>query len=330
VEGIRERRRLSQDDLARLAGRLGRPMTRQIVSKTEAGDRRIDVDDLVALAIALDTTPNRLLLSADASNDESMELTSEVTVSTLDAWRWATGDEPLPAGTAPPDRQMLVRDDRERSFTRENQPHNRPEPYFRNVGHDVRDYPHIVRMGAVVIEDARKRGMQIGALVRLMEYLDTQRRLGNLDDLLVAISGTGNGDAQRQEQPVVAAIVTSPLGVLVGQRRDGKPPWTFIAGEQDAVKDELPRDTAIREVKEETGLRVEAGDVIGERTHPKTGRRMIYIAATPTHGTEVFVGDEEELTEVRWVTLTEADELLPGMYEPVRAHLARELGEADR
>jgi len=127
------------------------------------------------------------------------------------------------------------------------------------------------------------------------------------------------------QQPVVAAIVTSAQGVLVGQRRDGKPPWTFIAGEQDAVKDENPADTAIREVKEETGLRVQAGEVIGERVHPKTGRTMIYIAATPTHGTDVFVNDEEELAEVRWVSLAEADELLPGMYEPVREHLAREL-----
>ena len=129
-----------------------------------------------------------------------------------------------------------------------------------------------------------------------------------------------------QEQPVVAAIVTSDRGVLVGQRRDGKPPWTFIAGEQDAVKDENPADTAVREVKEETGLRIVAGDVIGERVHPKTGRTMIYIAATPTRGTEIIVNDEEELADVKWVTLTEADELLPGMYEPVREHLVRELG----
>ena len=38
---------------------------------------------------------------------------------------------------------------------------------------------------------------------------------------------------------------------------------------------------------------------------------MIYIAAAPTHGTEVFVGDEDELAEVRWVSLAEADELMP-------------------
>jgi 8-oxo-dGTP pyrophosphatase MutT (NUDIX family) len=126
-------------------------------------------------------------------------------------------------------------------------------------------------------------------------------------------------------QPVVAAIVTSDLGVLVGRRNDGKPPWTFIAGEQEPG--ERVEDTAIREVKEETTLRIQAGDVIGERVHPKTGRTMIYMAARPTHGTEIFVGDEDELAEVRWVSLAEADELLPGMFEPVREHLARELGD---
>jgi 8-oxo-dGTP diphosphatase len=128
------------------------------------------------------------------------------------------------------------------------------------------------------------------------------------------------------DQPIVAAIVTSPLGVLVGRRMDGKPPWTFIAGEQEPG--ERPEDTAIREVKEETTLRIRAGEVIGERVHPKSGRHMIYMAAAPTHGTEVFVGDEEELAEVRWVTLAEADQLMGGMiYEPVHEYLARELRE---
>jgi 8-oxo-dGTP pyrophosphatase MutT (NUDIX family) len=128
--------------------------------------------------------------------------------------------------------------------------------------------------------------------------------------------------------PIVAAVVTSELGVLVGKRNDGKPPWTFPAGEQDAVQDENPADTAVRETKEETGLRIQAGDVIGERDHPKTGRHMIYIAAKPTRGTEVFVGDEEELAEVKWASLAEADELLPGMFGPVREHLEREIGGA--
>jgi 8-oxo-dGTP pyrophosphatase MutT (NUDIX family) len=125
--------------------------------------------------------------------------------------------------------------------------------------------------------------------------------------------------------PVVAAIVTSHLGVLVGRRQDGKPPWTFIAGKIEPG--ESPADAAVREVKEETGLRIEAGGVIGRRVHPATGRTMVYMAAQPTHGTEVFVGDEDELAEVRWASLTEAEELMNGMiFEPVQKYLKQALG----
>jgi 8-oxo-dGTP diphosphatase len=127
-----------------------------------------------------------------------------------------------------------------------------------------------------------------------------------------------------QRPPVITAIVTSDLGVLIGKRNDGKPPWTFIAGENEPM--ESPADTIVREVKEETGLQVTAGDIIGERVHPKTGRHMVYVAAAPVRGTDVFVGDEEELAEVRWVGLAEADELLPGMFGPVREHLAEVIG----
>jgi 8-oxo-dGTP pyrophosphatase MutT (NUDIX family) len=122
-----------------------------------------------------------------------------------------------------------------------------------------------------------------------------------------------------EPQPVAAAIVTSHLGVLAGKRNDGTPPWTFIAGEIEPG--ESPADAAIREVKEEAGLMVAVRSTIGRRVHPKTGRTMIYLDCYPTEGTHVFVGDEDELAEVRWLSLAEADELLPGMFEPVRNHL---------
>lgn len=127
-----------------------------------------------------------------------------------------------------------------------------------------------------------------------------------------------------ERQPVVAAIVTCHLGVLAGRRNDGKPPWTFIAGEIEPG--EAPVDAAVREVKEETGLEVRAGhQPIGRRVHPKTLRTMIYLACTPVGGTEVFVGDEEELAEVRWLTLAEVNALMPGVFEPVHEHLSRVL-----
>ena len=100
-----------------------------------------------------------------------------------------------------------------------------------------------------------------------------------------------------EPQPVVAAIVTSHLGVLVGKRNDGKPPWTFIAGEVEPG--ESIAAAAVREVKEEAGLTVRAAHrEIGRRVHPKTGRTMIYLTCLPVGGTDVHVGDPEELPEV--------------------------------
>jgi 8-oxo-dGTP diphosphatase len=128
-----------------------------------------------------------------------------------------------------------------------------------------------------------------------------------------------------EPQPVVAAIVTSELGVLVGRRNDGRPPWTFIAGEIELG--ESPADAGVREVKEETGLLVTAGQEIGRRVHPATGRTMIYMAAKPTHGTDIFIGDHDELAEVRWTSLTEAEGLMKPytIFGPVREHVARQL-----
>jgi 8-oxo-dGTP diphosphatase len=125
------------------------------------------------------------------------------------------------------------------------------------------------------------------------------------------------------QQPIVAAIVTSRHGVLIGRRIDRQPPWTFLAGEQEPG--ERPADTLIREVEEETGCEVRAGEIIGERYHPVTGRHMIYMAAKPVRNTKVIVGDEAELAEVRWAGLPEAEELLVGMFGPVHDYLVRTL-----
>ena len=57
---------------------------------------------------------------------------------------------------------------------------------------------------------------------------------------------------------------------------------------------------------------------------------MIYLAARPTHGTKAFAGDEQELAEVRWVDLAQADELMGGaMFEPVRSYLEKTLKAQD-
>jgi 8-oxo-dGTP pyrophosphatase MutT (NUDIX family)/DNA-binding transcriptional regulator YhcF (GntR family) len=168
---------------------------------------------------------------------------------------------------------------------------------------------------------------------RSPEYAELSARLDRVEDavaeLAQLIRARGSGEDGQPEPstlpepaPIVAAIVTSDLGVLVARRNDGKPPWTFIAGEIEPG--ESPADAAVREVKEETGLRIRSGRVLGRRVHPRTGRTMVYMAARPTHGTDAFVGDDQELAEVRWVSLGQADELMGGtIFEPVRNHLKK-------
>ncbi|MGH3939725.1 MAG: NUDIX hydrolase [Pseudonocardiaceae bacterium] len=126
------------------------------------------------------------------------------------------------------------------------------------------------------------------------------------------------------DQPtIIVAIVTSPLGVLLARRHDGKPEWTFPGGAQEPG--ETHTEAAVRETLEETGLAVVACGQLGTRIHPKTGREMVYIAADPANGTAVRVGDPEELAEVGWYPWDAAETMLLQLFEPVAEHLRKVL-----
>lgn len=147
--------------------------------------------------------------------------------------------------------------------------------------------------------------------------------LDQLREQVARINAKAPTPAEGQDLEVVAAIITSPRGVLVTRRVDRRPPWGFLTGEIEPG--ESPADAAIREAKEEAGLRIRHGRVIGKRVHPITKRTMVYVAARPVGSVDAYVADTAELAEVRWCSLAEAEQLLPGMYEPVRAYLARSL-----
>ncbi len=122
--------------------------------------------------------------------------------------------------------------------------------------------------------------------------------------------------------PVALAVVTAREGVLIGKRTEPPPPWSFIGGEIE--DDETADVTAIRVVREDTGLQVKAGATLGQRTHPATNRLMVYVGCTPAtreHGIEV--GDEHHYTELRWAALSEAAEFMPDMNPRVLAHLQK-------
>lgn len=121
------------------------------------------------------------------------------------------------------------------------------------------------------------------------------------------------------EQPHVAlAVITSDRGVLVAKRRDGIPPWTFLGGEIEAG--ESSGDALRRRVQAEAGLAVTGVHFIGRRIHPKTSRVMVYGHVSVESG-DPQVGDPDDLSEVRWVSIDETRELMPDMYGPVRQYL---------
>lgn len=100
VKRLRQSRGLTLDDLAARMAELGRPILKSGLSKIEAGDRRVDVDDLMALAIALETNVNVLLLDPE-SDHEPTRLTEGHEAEREAAWHWACGELSLGAGPWP-------------------------------------------------------------------------------------------------------------------------------------------------------------------------------------------------------------------------------------
>lgn len=156
---------------------------------------------------------------------------------------------------------------------------------------------------------------------------DLRRQLGSRDVPVtetVSVPPPAPDPSKPQLPAVIAAVVTSRLGVLAVQRRDGKPPWSFPAGESEPG--ESPADTIVREVKEETGLLIKPGAVITERIHPRTGRHLVYVGARPaTRSRDVFTNDPDELTDVQWLTRAQAEELMPDMAATVHQYLTQRL-----
>ncbi|MET7983006.1 helix-turn-helix transcriptional regulator [Streptomyces sp. NPDC005281] len=94
IARLREARGMTKKDLSERVAELGRVIPPLGISRVEAGTRRIDADDLVALALALRVSVNALLLPTVGDGSEEVELTERVALSATDAWQWADGDKP--------------------------------------------------------------------------------------------------------------------------------------------------------------------------------------------------------------------------------------------
>lgn len=104
IKRVREDNGLSQSELSVRMRDLGRPIPPLGIHRIENGDRRVDVDDLVAIAVALEVSPTTFLLPN--SHDRSELVTATGLSRTYPAkalWDWMRMDhfvEPPVSGVA--------------------------------------------------------------------------------------------------------------------------------------------------------------------------------------------------------------------------------------
>jgi transcriptional regulator with XRE-family HTH domain len=99
VRRLREGQNLGLRALSTKLGEVGRQLTHSAVDQIERGRRRVDVDDLMALAAALDTSPAILLMPVGEEDDEAVATGHQDKLTCGRAWDWITGRRP-PRDTA--------------------------------------------------------------------------------------------------------------------------------------------------------------------------------------------------------------------------------------
>ena len=96
LKRVRQERSLTQEQVSRRLDGTGHSIGPAAVGKIETGDRRVEVDDLMALAVALDVSPLSLLLPWSWYPDQPQAVTGLHTKPTAERiWMWAIGSEPL-------------------------------------------------------------------------------------------------------------------------------------------------------------------------------------------------------------------------------------------
>ena len=101
VKRLRTKQNLGLRGLSKKLGEVGRPLGHSAVDQIEKGTRRVDVDDLMALALALDVSPITLLLPGMPGADDPSAMVAvtgvESRVEAMKLWNWLKAYYPLTA-----------------------------------------------------------------------------------------------------------------------------------------------------------------------------------------------------------------------------------------
>ncbi len=125
---------------------------------------------------------------------------------------------------------------------------------------------------------------------------------------------------------IVIAIVVSGGRFLMVRRKqkEGDLHWQFPAG--GIEKDESDFEAAKREVLEETDIICQPSRILGQRTHPNTGREVVYVQCKYVTGIPT-VKDNEEVDHAEWMSPGEISKVVTSdIFPPVR-RLIDEIGD---
>ena len=95
IRRVREDMRLSYAALSRRLAMVGQPIPELGLRRIEKGERRVDVDDLLALCLVLGITPVDLLVPKDVDQDQWYQVAPKATARTENVREWVRGENVL-------------------------------------------------------------------------------------------------------------------------------------------------------------------------------------------------------------------------------------------
>lgn len=154
-------------DISEQLSKIGRHITPLALARIESGERKVDVDDLMAFAIVFNVSPLTLLLPESGSALVSSKITGvshEYGSNIL--WLWGRGDEPLEIAAPVGDTQALCDDWKEFEYLSEHLPKDgkyRDADEYRNKHIEYSpEQEHVIDLfakNAKPVIDERKTGL---------------------------------------------------------------------------------------------------------------------------------------------------------------------------
>lgn len=154
-------------DVSEQLSSIGRHITPLALARIESGERKVDVDDLMAFAIVFNVSPLTLLLPESGSALVASKITGvshEYGSNIL--WLWGRGDEPLDIDASVGDAQALCDDWKELDYLYDNPPEDgkyRDADEYRNKHIEYSpEQEHVIDLfakNAKPVIDERKTGL---------------------------------------------------------------------------------------------------------------------------------------------------------------------------